>query len=325
MLLAEFFTALSLKKRTLWEYTLNRWIRLSVPFLILWIAIPAVDETTDTIFVLPDLVSLLMHHEAPKLRLDHLWFLYYLLIYYSLFAITNMCFGSYVGWLHLSNLNFSKLLLLWLPMLILLAPHYKPTGGIFAEIPTQFGDVHAGSLLFLSIFFIMGMQLMNSQKFLSTLQLRKFIIPVLLLFSFVPIALIGWGIMKDEVFSFDSSAEMWVVNGLATCSTVFLVLVLIGSANRWFTANGPILSWLIRLSYPVYVFHLVLVYSVGGYLMFAGLDATLVVLISAMAGIVGPTIIYYLLIKSTPLSWVFNRYKHAQFKLKNEATLKRFL
>ena len=31
---------------------------------------------------------------------------------------------------------------------------------------------------------------------------------------------------------------MWVVNGLATCSTVFLVLALIGSANRWFTANA---------------------------------------------------------------------------------------
>ena len=325
MLLAGFFTALSLKKRTLWEYTLNRWIRLSVPFLILWIAIPAVDETADTIFVLPDLVSLLMHHEAPKLRLDHLWFLYYLLIYYSLFAITNMCFGSYVGWLHLSKLTFSKLLLLWLPLLILLAPHYKPTGGIFAEIPTQFGDIHAGSLLFLSIFFIMGMQLMNSQEFLSTLQLRKFIIPILILFSFVPIALIGWGIMKDHAFSFDSSAEMWVVNGLATCSTVFLVLALIGSANRWFTANGPILSWLIRLSYPVYVFHLVFVYSVGGYLMFAGLNATMVVLMSAMAGIIGPTIIYYLLIKRTPLNWVFNGYKHSQFKLKNEATLKRFL
>ena len=93
MLLAGFFTALSLKKRTLWEYTINRWIRLSVPFLILWIAIPAVDETADTIFVLPDLVSLLMFHETPKLRLDHLWFLYYLIIYYSLFAITN-----YVLW-----------------------------------------------------------------------------------------------------------------------------------------------------------------------------------------------------------------------------------
>lgn len=325
MLLAGFFTALSFKKRTLWEYTLNRWIRLSVPFFILWIAIPAVDETADTIFALPDLVSFLVFNETPKLRLDHLWFLYYLLIYYSVFAIANMCFCRHMGWLHLSRLNFSKLLFLWLPLLILLAPRYKPTGGIFAEIPTQFGEIHAGSLLFLSIFFIMGMQLMNGDKFLSILQRRKFIIPVLILFSFVPIALIGWGIMKDEAFSFDSNVEMWVVNGLATCSTVFLVLALIGSANRWFTANGPILSWLIRLSYPVYVFHLVFVYSVGAYLMFVGLDATLVVLISTMAGVIGPIIIYYLFIKRTPLNWIFNGYKKSQFRLKNDTTLKRFL
>jgi len=55
------------------------------------------------------------------------------------------------------------------------------------------------------------------------------------------------------------------------------------------------------------------------------LDATQVVMISAMAGIIGPTIIYYLFIKRTPLNWIFNGYKHSQFKLKNEATLKRFL
>ena len=56
--------------------------------------------------------------------------------------------------------------------------------------------------------------------------------------------------------------------------------------------------------------------------MFAGLDATQVVMISATAGIIGPTIIYYLFIKRTPLNWIFNGYKHSQFKLKNEATLK---
>ena len=147
----------------------------------------------------------------------------------------------------------------------------------------------------------MGMQLMNSQKFLSTLQLRKFIIPVLILFSFVPIALIGWGIMKDEAFSFDNSTEMWVVNGLATCSNSvsgsgsYRLCKQVVHRQR---ADFELVDT--SLSYPVYVFHLVFVYSVGGYLMFAGLDATQVVMISAMAGIIGPTIIYYLFIKRTP-------------------------
>ena len=47
MLLAGFFTALSIQKRDVGNYALNRLIRLGVPILILWALIPEIDEGTN--------------------------------------------------------------------------------------------------------------------------------------------------------------------------------------------------------------------------------------------------------------------------------------
>ena len=44
MLLAGFFTALSLSKRNTGNYAFNRFIRLGVPLLLLWSVIPGIDE-----------------------------------------------------------------------------------------------------------------------------------------------------------------------------------------------------------------------------------------------------------------------------------------
>ena len=54
MLLAGFFTALSLSKRNTGNYASNRLIRLGVPFLLLWSLIPAIDEGSTEIFKIPE-------------------------------------------------------------------------------------------------------------------------------------------------------------------------------------------------------------------------------------------------------------------------------
>ena len=87
MLLAGFFTALSLQKRDVGNYALNRLIRLGAPILILWAIIPAIDEGSSDIFKLPELISWLLYDVPFTLRLDHLWFLYYLLIFYGVLLL----------------------------------------------------------------------------------------------------------------------------------------------------------------------------------------------------------------------------------------------
>jgi glucan biosynthesis protein C len=314
ILLAGFFTALSLAKRDVGNYAFNRLIRLGVPFLLLWSVIPAIDEGATGLFKIPELISWFFYDIPFTLRLDHLWFLYYLLLFYGVLlplkSITPQIFSFIADY----KLSFTRVLILWLPILILLSPLNKPTGGIFGEIPTTFGEVNLGSMLFMITFFMIGLQIQNSMQFLEQLQQKRFWLPSLVIFSLIPIGLLGWGGVKDEPFVFSGALEMWIANSLSGSAALLLVLSIMGLAMHQISAGGRVLSWLVKLSYPIYVFHLMFVISVSGTLMFFGVDDWLVVLLGFVSGILGPVIIYYAIISWTPLDWVFNGYKNSKYR-----------
>ena len=151
MVLAGFFTCLSLSKRSTRSYAINRLVRLGGPLILLWVAIPAVDETAAQMFQWPDLLSWIMTGGQFTLRLDHLWFLYYLLIFYALIlavkTLTPRIFELMVN----LKLNFLTLSFFWLPIITLFSPWAKPIGGVFSEVPTTFscdGRCHFPLLLF---------------------------------------------------------------------------------------------------------------------------------------------------------------------------------
>ena len=314
MLLAGFFTALSIQNRDVGNYAMNRLIRLGVPILILWAVIPEIDEGTNDIFKLPELISWLLHDIPFTLRLDHLWFLYYLLIFYGVLLllkrITPMVFKFITDY----ELSFFRIFVFWLPILILLSPLNKPTGGIFGDIPTTFGEVKLGSMLFMASFFLIGIQIQKSVRFLEQLQQKRFWLPSLMIVSLIPIGLLGWGGMKDEPFVFSSVFEMWIANGLSGSAALLLVLSIMGFAMNYVLSSGPTLSWLIKLSYAIYVFHLMFVISVSGTLMYLGVNDWIVTLIGFAAGILGSVIIYYAIVSWTPLDWVFNGYKTSKYR-----------
>ena len=322
MLLAGFFTALSLSKRDVGNYALNRLIRLGVPILLLWAVIPAIDETTSDIFKLPELISWVLYDLPFTLRLDHLWFLYYLLIFYGVLLLLKSITPRIFTFISDFKLSSARVLLLWLPILILLSPLNKPTGGIFGEIPTTFGEVELGSMLFMASFFLMGLQIQKSARFLEQLQQKRFWVPSLIIFSLIPIGLMGWGGLKEEPFVFSSELEMWIANSLSGSAALLLVLSIMGFGMNQITSSGSTLRWLVKLSYPIYVFHLMFVISVSGTLMFLGVNDLLVVLLGVTSGILGPVIIYYTIVFWTPLDWVFNGYKNSKHR-SNSAVMNR--
>ena len=314
MLLAGFFTALSLSKRDTGNYALNRLIRLGVPLLLLWSAIPAIDEGTSELFKTPELISYIFYDIPFTLRLDHLWFLYYLLLFYSVLLLIKTTAPLIFSLVIDFELSLSRVLCLWMPILILLSPLNKPIGGIFGEIPITFGEINLGSMLFMASFFIIGMQAHKSSQFLENLQRTRFWLPSLIIFSLIPIGLLAWGGVKDEPFAFAGSLELWIVNSLSGSAALLMVLSIMGLAMHKISSSGQMLRWLVRLSYPIYVFHLMFVISVSGTLMFFGINDWIVVLLGFASGILFPVIIYYAIISWTPLDWVFNGYKNSQYR-----------
>ena len=323
MLLAGFFTAFSLAKRDVGNYALNRLIRLGTPILLLWSVIPAIDEAATELFKIPELISWLFYDVPFTLRLDHLWFLYYLLLFYGVLLLLESINPKIFSFIADYKLSLTRVLILWLPILILLSPVNKPTGGIFGDIPATFGEVHIGSMLFMASFFIIGIQIHKNPHFLESLKQMRFWLPSLIVSSLIPIGLLGWGGFKDEPFAFSGPLEMWIVNGLAGSATLLLVLSIMGLAMHRISSSGQMLRWLVKLSYPIYVFHLMFVISVSGTLMFFGVNDWLVVLLGFLSGIFFPVIIYYAFISWTPLDWIFNGYKNSKYR-SNSTSINRF-
>ena len=317
MLLAGFFTALSLSKRNTGNYSFNRLIRLGVPLLLLWSVIPAIDEEASRLFKAPELISWLFYDVPFTFRLDHLWFLYYLLIFYSILLLIKTAVPFIYSLILGFELSLSRVLMVWLPILILLSPLNKPTGGIIGNDPITFGEINLGSMLFMASFFMIGMQAYKSSQFLENLQQIRFWLPSLIVFSLIPIGLLAWGGVKDEPFVFSGLLELWIVNSLSGSAALLLVLSIIGLAMHKISSSGQILRWLVKLSYPIYVFHLMFVISVSVTLMFFGINDWIVVLLGFASGILFPVIIYYAFISWTPLDWVFNGYKNSQYRSKS--------
>jgi glucan biosynthesis protein C len=70
-----------------------------------------------------------------------------------------------------------------------------------------------------------------------------------------------------------------------------------------------VLNWLVTLSFPIYIFHLTPCIILSAFLIGMGLSQIQVLVGTVIGAFIISVVLYYLLIKFTPLSWIILGYK----------------
>ncbi|MBV2358864.1 acyltransferase family protein [Thalassococcus sp. CAU 1522] len=238
--------------------------------------------------------------------LDHMWFLWFL----SLFCLT--------AWAaHGMGLRRELRAMAWpvqrLPRMIWLVVPVAALNlagreaGIWHIIPDQIGQLDrlVGALPYFAAF-VIGQMLFHTRDRLAELRRPR-----------VWMGCIAAGALAYVLSLGLMGAEPWPVLPMAVFSAVASLgwtFGLIGLAQWAVPARSAAIDWLVRLSYPVYIFHLYLILGVSALLASAGLAQGWVIVLSAFVTFWLCVVLYYLLVKYTPLDWVLNGYGRAWFK-----------
>ena len=98
----------------------------------------------------------------------------------------------------------------------------------------------------------------------------------------------------------------------APCSGVFFAL---GVTHALVKNSTALVRWLVELSYPVYLLHLLPAMVISAMLIGAGFGQLPVVAMTIILTFIISVISYYVLIKFTPISWVVNGYRKSWLPL----------
>ena len=251
--------------------------------------------------------------------LDHLWFIW-VLWWLCAFAALMHAQGltRHLRWIGMAFANLPRLL--WLVPVVIVGSLTLRINTVEQIIPLHLLDPAPQGYLFCLVFFLGGQAL-----WLHRALLKELAAPPVFLSALAAGTLGTWAILEiaARVGGDPSQLEGAIfvaialaagtASGLATLGTM---LGLLGLAQRVITRENRVLSWLVRLAYPVYVFHLyvaitisvIVVESVPGIPQLFNIAATTIATFGVCVAL------YYLLVRFTPLDWLFAGWKTAWFK-----------
>jgi peptidoglycan/LPS O-acetylase OafA/YrhL len=104
-------------------------------------------------------------------------------------------------------------------------------------------------------------------------------------------------------------------SGFAGASALFWSLFALGVTHALVKNSTALVRWLVALSYPVYLLHLLPAMVISAMLIGAGFSQLPVVAMTIILTFIISVISYYVLIKFTPISWVVNGYRKSWLPL----------
>jgi len=280
-LLAGFFAQMVLTRRGPETFMKDRALRISGVLLVFCIVFAAMSG-------------------GSPLELGHLWFLWFL---------TMMCFLAAVLWHFPSRLigrtvlwtttSVPRLAALVLPLALMKALGRNGLGNI---VPVTILDPHFGTFFYFWSFFLMGQGLWLGRGLIEDLARARYFAPLLLSGSILVILLSG------------SAPHNIAFQVAAAATTLMLILGLIGMTHAFLNKPNRLVRFAVRASYPVYVVHVWPAIGITLACLDLGLGSTMAVMCSTMATILVSLAVHVLLVRHTPLDWLFSGYRNSWFK-----------
>ena len=298
-MLAGFFAALSLDSKSPIAFSWDRLYRIAFPIVLWWL------------IAAPIALWSAVRHGTDLPTLDHLWFLYYLLLMYAVAVVIRRFIPQQVIALIDLSLRSRWALLLWAIPITCFSVVGRDNG-MFNIHPEYIGEIELGFFFFSLTFFCLGWRLFYHQSLLSSLTSFRWSITALILAMVaLLLALTIWLAFEEELSSLP--ALLWV-NGLSGSATLLSTLGLTGLCLRLVTVPSTRLSFWVELSYPIYFFHGMVVFSLGAFFLEADWPAFGAIAVNTVASIVISILLYLVFIRYTPLGWMFMGYKKAWFR-----------
>ena len=309
--MAGFFTALLRQRHGITGMLKNRASRVLVPMIVFWIVLMplavsgvwfAVDRAAgrDWLGTVRELWASLRLWEGNTL---HLWFLYYLVIFYLVATVLSWAARTLPSsWIDRTSRGFRRVMAWRLRMLILAIPTaiaVFPQGGEFGNASSFLPPFW--SLVTYLTFFGFGWALHAHrellQGFIRNAWTQTFAGMVLF------IVLAGWSSQVPRPLS--PGATM-VASGFTSVIAWLLLFGITGIALRYLERPSRVWRYLTDSAYWCYLIHLPLVYWVGG--LFARIDLPAYMKIAAGLAIVIPLALasYHLLVRSTFIGTMLN-------------------
>ena len=298
-MLAGFFAALTLDRKSPSAFSWDRLYRIGFPIGLWWFIVAPI----------PLWSALREGTDLPAL--DHLWFLYYLLLMYAAAVVIRPFIPQQIVSIVDLSLRSRWTLLLWAIPITAFSVMGRDNG-LFNVHPEFIGEIEVGFFFFSLTFFCLGWRLFYHQNLFSSLANLRWSIAVL---SIAMVALLAalatWLALEEELSSL--AALLWV-NGLSSCATLLSILGLMGLCLKLVSEPSARLRFWVEVSYPIYFFHALVVFSLGDFFLNASWPAFGAIFVNTVTSTAISILLYFVFIRYTPLGWMFMGYKNAWFR-----------
>ena len=251
--------------------------------------------------------------------LDHLWFLWVLWWCCVLAAGLHAAgIGAHIG--AIARLFSSTRRMLWLVVPLTLMSLFLRDETVIQRIPRHLSDVEWRGFLFCILFFWAGQALWHQRARLAELARPRVFAPLIAAGSLATaVILVLAAILGDDPNALSDEAlivALLIASPNAAIATGAISLGMIGLAQCVVTRTSALLSGLVQLAYPVYIFHLWFAIGVSVAILDANPDIAqmLNVAITSAVAFAGSALLYLVLVRYTPLEWLFAGWKNAWFQ-----------